>query len=57
MKFGYIRVSSKSQRDNSSLKEQREAVINAGAEEVIEEVFMESEINSLTNSDTENDDE
>ena len=39
MRFGYIRVSSKSQRDNSSLKEQREAVLKAGAEEVIEEVF------------------
>ena len=39
MRFGYIRVSSKSQRDNSSLKEQREAVLAAGADEVIEEVF------------------
>ena len=35
-KIGYIRVSSKSQRDNSSLKEQREAVLKAGAEEVVE---------------------
>lgn len=39
MKYGYIRVSSKSQRDNSSLKEQREAVLNSGAEIVVEEVF------------------
>ena len=39
MRFSYIRVSSKSQKDNSSLKEQREAVLAAGAEEVIEEVF------------------
>lgn len=39
MRYGYIRVSSKSQRDNSSLKEQREAVLNAGAEIVVEEIF------------------
>ena len=39
IKIGYIRVSSKSQRDNSSLKEQREAVLKAGAEEVVEEIF------------------
>ena len=38
-RIGYIRVSSKSQKDNSSLKEQREAVLKAGAEEVIEEVY------------------
>ena len=39
MKYGYIRVSSKSQQDNTSLKHQREQVIAAGAEIVIEEVF------------------
>ena len=39
MRYGYIRVSSKSQKDNSSLKEQREAVLNAGAEIVVEEIF------------------
>ena len=38
-RIGYIRVSSKSQKDNSSLKEQREAVLKAGAEEVVEEVY------------------
>ena len=40
MRYGYIRVSSKSQRDNSSLKEQREAVVKAGAEEVVENMNM-----------------
>ena len=39
MRYGYIRVSSKSQRDNSSLKEQRELVEKAGAEIIIEEIF------------------
>ncbi len=39
MKYGYIRVSSKSQKDNTSLKEQRQLVLDAGADEVIEEVY------------------
>lgn len=39
MKYGYVRVSSKSQKDNTSLKEQRKLVSDAGAEEVIEEVY------------------
>ena len=39
MKYGYIRVSSKSQKDNYSIKEQRELVIAAGADEVIEEIY------------------
>lgn len=39
MKYGYIRVSSKSQKDNYSIKEQRDLVLAAGADEVIEEVY------------------
>ena len=39
MKYGYIRVSSKSQKDNNSLKEQRALVLEAGADEVVEEVY------------------
>lgn len=39
MKYGYIRVSSKSQKDNYSIKEQRDLVLSAGADEVIEEVY------------------
>ena len=39
MKYGYIRVSSKSQKDNYSIQEQRELVLAAGADEVIEEVY------------------
>lgn len=38
MKYGYIRVSSKSQEQNTSLKSQRDAVLTAGAEIVVEEV-------------------
>lgn len=39
MKFGYIRVSSKSQEQNTSLKAQRDTVLAAGAEIVVEEVY------------------
>lgn len=39
MKYGYIRVSSKSQEQNTSLTQQRADVIAAGAEMVVEEVF------------------
>ena len=39
MKYGYIRVSSKSQEQNTSLKSQRDAVLTAGAEIVVEEVY------------------
>lgn len=39
MKYGYIRVSSKSQKDNYSIKEQRDLVLAAGADEVIEEIY------------------
>ena len=39
MKYGYIRVSSKSQEQNTSLKTQRDAVLTAGAEIVVEEVY------------------
>lgn len=39
MKYGYIRVSSKSQEHNTSLDAQRDAVRSAGADIVIEEVF------------------
>ena len=39
MKYGYIRVSSKSQQDNTSLILQRQEVVAAGAEVVVEEVF------------------
>lgn len=39
MRYGYIRVSSKSQRDNSSLREQRELVQKAGAEVIVEEIY------------------
>ena len=39
MKYGYIRVSSKSQAENTSLKAQRDTVIAAGAEIVVEEVY------------------
>lgn len=39
MKYGYIRVSSKSQEQNTSLTQQRADVIAAGAETVVEEVF------------------
>ena len=39
MKYGYTRVSSKSQEQNSSLKSQRDAVLAAGAEIVVEEVY------------------
>lgn len=39
MKIGYIRVSSKSQAENTSLKAQRDAVLAAGAEIVVEEVY------------------
>lgn len=39
MKYGYIRVSSKSQKDNYSIKEQRDLVQAAGADEVIEEIY------------------
>ena len=39
MKYGYIRVSSKSQEQNTSLKSQRDAVLAAGAEIVVEEVY------------------
>ena len=39
MKYGYIRVSSKSQEQNTSLKSQRDAVLIAGAEIVVEEVY------------------
>lgn len=39
MKYGYIRVSSKSQEQNTSLKSQRDAVFTAGAEIVVEEVY------------------
>lgn len=38
MKYGYIRVSSKSQEQNTSLTQQRADVIAAGAEMVVEEV-------------------
>ena len=39
MKYGYIRVSSKSQEQNTSLTAQRDAVLAAGAEIVVEEVY------------------
>ena len=39
MKYGYTRVSSKSQEQNSSLKSQRDAVLAARAEIVVEEVY------------------
>ena len=39
MKYGYIRVSSKSPKDNYSIKEQRDLVLAAGADEVIEEIY------------------
>lgn len=39
MKYGYIRVSSKSQQQNTSLTQHRADVIAAGAEMVVEEVF------------------
>ena len=39
MKYGYARVSSKSQADNTSLKLQREQLTNAGAEVIMEEIF------------------
>ena len=39
MKYGYIRVSSKSQKDNYSIQEQRDLVLAAGADEVIEEIY------------------
>lgn len=39
MKYGYIRVSSKSQKDNYSIKEQRDLVLAAGADEIIEEIY------------------
>ena len=39
MKYGYIRVSSMSQEQNTSLKAQRDAVLTAGAEIVVEEVY------------------
>lgn len=34
MKYGYIRVSSKSQKDNYSIKEQHDLVLAAGAKQV-----------------------
>ena len=39
MRYGYIRVSSKSQEQNTSLQAQRDAVTAAGAEVIVEEVF------------------
>lgn len=39
MKYGYIRVSSKGQENNTSLKNQRQLVTDAGAEEIVEEVY------------------
>ncbi|MBR7132559.1 MAG: recombinase family protein [Clostridia bacterium] len=39
MKYGYIRVSSKSQEQNTSLQSQREAVKTAGAEIIVEEIY------------------
>lgn len=40
MKYGYIRVSSKSQKGNYSMQEQRELVLAEGADEAIEEIFI-----------------
>ena len=39
MKYGYIRVSSKGQEHNTSLAMQRDAVLKAGADEIVEEVY------------------
>ena len=44
MKYGYIKVSSKSQQQNTSLTQHRADVIAAGAEMVVEEVFSDGTV-------------